>query len=226
MNKKIAAYLIGVCLLAALFAGCASSERAKPSKERANLEALLKDTYGSSAIVSQPELDQVLFLRPSEAFHIEHILTAFQLNVTKSEEEFYTGNLYSCVPEKETYAPGEDIRITVTSHNQNYTTGGEPFRLDMLADGKWYAVNRGSSWGLVQYQWSEGSEKQYGINWYLCHFNPIGIDPDTGLIVILPERDDTPPLLPEGTYRFSTWVTDTVEGEEYQLMCQFQVKAK
>ena len=224
MKRKIIACLMCVCVLTALFAGCASKE--KPSKERENLEALLKDMYGSSAIVSQPELDQVLLLRPSEAFHAEHILTAVQLNVTKSEEEFYTGNLYSCVPEKETYAPGEDIRITVTSHNQNYTTGGEPFRLDMLADGKWYAVNRGSSWGLVQYQWSEGSEKQYGINWYLCHFNPIGIDPDTGLIVILPERDDSPPLLPEGTYRFSTWVTDTVEGEDYQLMCQFRVKAK
>ena len=57
-------------------------------------------------------------------------------------------------------------------------------------------------------------------------YNLIGIDPDTGLIVRLQERDETPPLLPEGTYRFITWVTDTVEGEEYQLMCQFQVKAK
>jgi len=93
VKRKIAAYLICVCLLAAVFAGCASSKNGKPSKERATLEALLKDMYGSSAIVSQPELDQVLFLRPSEAFHVEHILTAVQLNVTKSEEEFYTGNL-------------------------------------------------------------------------------------------------------------------------------------
>jgi hypothetical protein len=54
----------------------------------------------------------------------------------------------------------------------------------------------------------------------------VEIDPETGLLVNAIDRDITLVQLPEGTYRFSTWVTDTVEGEEYQLMCQFQVKAK
>lgn len=226
MKRKATAILICVCILAVLLAGCASSGKQTISKERANLEALLKDKYGANAIVHQPEMDQYCLLLARNAYNIDHSLVAIQMNVTPGDEVFYSGELYSCAPEKETYAPGEDIRITVTSHNQNLTTGGAPFRLDMLADGKWYSVNRASTWGMPQYQWTEGKEISYEVSKNLAHEHSVEIDPETGLLVNAIDRDITLVQLPEGTYRFSTWVTDTVEGEEYQLMCQFQVKAK
>ena len=38
------------------------------------------------------------------------------------------------------------------------------------------------------------------------------------------EKDNTSIQLPEGTYRFSTWVKDEETGEGFQLACQFKVK--
>ena len=225
-KRRMIAVLICVCLLAGLLAGCASSGKEKLSKERANLEALLKEIYGASAVVRQQELDQYLILLPNYVNNIDHTLMAAQMNATASDEDFYSGDLYSCVPDREKYASGDNIGIIVTSHNPNFTTGGMQFRLDMLADGKWYAVNRASTWGLVQYQWTEGKEITYGVNGNLYHFNPLVTDPETGLLVSAEERDLSPVKLPEGTYRFSTWVTDTVTEEEYQLTCQFQVTGK
>ena len=225
MKRKALVILICIVILAVLLAGCASSGKQSTSKERANLEALLKEIYGASAVVRQPELDQYFVLLPRyvDYMYMDHTLMAVQQNVTVSDENFYMGELYSCAPEREKYASGEDIRINVTSHNPNFTTGGERFRLDMLADGKWYAVNRASTWGLVQYEWTEGKEITYGVSGYLNHFHPLEIDPETGLLVNSVERDISPVKLPAGTYRFSTWVTDTVKGEDYQLTCQFQV---
>ena len=224
MKRKALVILICVCILAVLLAGCTSSGKQTTSKERANLEALLKEIYGASAVVRQQELDQYLILLPNYVNNIDHTLMAAQMNATASDEDFYSGDLYSCVPDREKYASGDNIGIIVTSHNPNFTTGMQ-FRLDMLADGKWYSVNRASTWGLVQYEWTEGKEITYGIG-NIYHFNPLVIDPETGLFTSAEERNLSPVKLPAGTYRFSTWVTDTVEGEEYQLMCQFQVKAK
>lgn len=223
MKRKAIAILICVCILAVMLAGCASSGKQATSKGRANLEALLKEIYGASAVVHQPELDQYFIILPHYVNNIDHTLMAAQMNLTASDEDFYTGDLYSCVPDREKYALGDNIEIIVTSHNPNFTTGGMQFRLDMLADGKWYAVNRASTWGLVQYQWTEGKEIAYGINGNIYHFNPLVIDPETGLLTSAEERDTSPVKLPAGTYRFSTWVTDTVKGEDYQLTCQFQV---
>ncbi len=223
MKRKAIAILICVCILAVMLAGCASSGKQTISKERANLEALLKEIYGAGAVVHQPELDQYFIILPHYVNNIDHTLMAAQMNLTASDEDFYTGDLYSCVPDREKYASGDNIEIIVTSHNPNFTTGGMQFRLDMLADGKWYAVNRASTWGLVQYQWTEGKEITYGINGNIYHFNPLVIDPETGLLASAEERDTSPVKLPAGTYRFSTWVTDTVKGEDYQLTCQFQV---
>ena len=186
----------------------------------------MKDIYGASAVVRQPELDQYFIILPRYVNNIDHTLTAAQMNVTASDEDFYTGDLYSCVPDRAKYASGDNIGIIVTSHNPNFTTGGMQFRLDMLADGKWYSVNRASTWGLVQYEWTEGKEITYGVTGNIYHFNPLVIDPETGMLTSAEERDLSFVKLPAGTYRFSTWVTDTVEGEEYQLMCQFQVMAK
>ena len=62
MKRKATAILICVCILAVLLAGCASSGKQTISKERANLEALLKDKYGANAIVHQPEMDQYYLL--------------------------------------------------------------------------------------------------------------------------------------------------------------------
>ena len=222
MKRKALVILICIVILAVLLAGCASSGKQTTSKERANLEALLKEIYGASAVVRQPELDQYLILLPQYVNYIEHTLTAVQLNVTAGEEDFYAGELYSCAPDREKYASGDNIGIIVTSHNPNFTTGGMQFRLDMLADGKWYSVNRASTWGLVQYEWTEGKEITYGIG-NIYHFNPLVIDPKTGLFTSAEERDLSPVKLPAGTYRFSTWVTDTIKGENYQLMCEFQV---
>ena len=223
MIRKGIAVLICVCVLAGLLAGCASSGKQTLSKERANLEALLEDLYGANAILCQPELDQYFIILPHYVNNIDHTLTAAQLNVTANEEDFYPGELYSCVPDREKYAPGDNIGIIVTSHNPNITTGGMQFRLDMLADGKWYVVNRASTWGLVQYEWTEGKEITYGVMGNIYRFNPLVIDPETGLLTFDSERDTSPVKLPEGTYRFSTWVLDTVTGESYQLACQFQV---
>ena len=223
MKRKALVILICVCILAVLLAGCASSGKQTTSKERANLEALLKEIYGASAVVRQPELDQYLILLPQYVNYIEHTLTAVQLNVTAGEEDFYAGELYSCAPDREKYAPGENVGIIVTSHNPNATTGGMDFRLDMLADGKWYALNRMHTWGLVQYEWTEGKEITYEVNGALYRFFPVEIDPETGLLTFTRDRDTSAVKLPEGTYRFSTWVTDTVKGEDYQLMCEFQV---
>ena len=222
MKRKALVILICIVILAVLLAGCASSGKQSTSKERANLEALLKEIYGASAVVRQPELDQYLILLPNYVNNIDHTLMAAQINATASDEDFYSGDLYSCVPEREKYASGDNIGIIVTSHNPNFTTGGMQFRLDMLADGKWYSVNRASTWGLVQYEWTEGKEITYGIG-NIYHFNPLVIDPETGLFTSAEERDLSPVKLPAGTYRFSTWVTDTIKGEDYQLMCEFQV---
>ena len=223
MTRKALVILICVCILAVLLAGCTSSGKQTTSKERANLEALLEEIYGASAVVRQPELDQYFILLPNYVNNIDHTLRAAQMNNTASDEGFYTGDLYSCVPDREKYASGDNIEIIVTSHNPNFTTGGMQFRLDMLADGKWYAVNRSSTWGLVQYEWTEGKEITYGVNGSIYRFNPLVIDPETGMLTSAEERDLSPVNLPAGTYRFSTWVTDTVKGEDYQLTCQFQV---
>lgn len=155
----------------------------------------------------------------------EHSVKAVQLNTTPEEEEYYQGELYSCIPAKDTFSKGEPVEITVTSRNPNPTSGGALYRLDMLADGEWYTINRLHVWPTVEYCWeNEGSEISYRIDEYtLYRFSPLQVDGETGLF-IWGEADPSPVTLPEGTYRFSTWVIDEEVGGGYRLVCQFHVK--
>ena len=221
--KKHFMLIVTIVLLVALV-GCNSAEGAKVSKERANLNALLEDLYGSDAIVYTPKSDTIFQLTADYVNEFQHTIKAVLLNTTQQDEDFYKGDLYSCTPTKEEYSKSEPIEITVKSKNANLTSGGATYRLDMLADGVWYAINRYHTWPTIQYDWNEGTEKSYGINEYsLYRFAPIQIDKKTGLLT-WGEKDNTSIQLPEGTYRFSTWVKDEETGEIFQLACQFKVK--
>ena len=214
-----------IILLVLLFCSCTSSKAATTSNETANLNALLVDLFGSDAVIYMPETGIYVRLLPEYVNTWEPTIKAVQLNMTPRDEEFYFGDLYTCIPAHEVFSSGEPIQITVTSNNPNTTIGGTAFRLDMQADGVWYAINRMYSWPLQEYQWTEGKEISYGINEYsLYRLPPMGIDPETGLFTVTGERDNSSLQLPKGTFRFSTWVKDNVTGQDYQLMCQFQVK--
>ena len=206
-----------------LTASCAAAGSEKLSREKENFLSLLDDLFGSDVILYLPEVDRYFRLFPEYVNKVEPTIIAVQLDITE-EEEFYSGTLYSCVPDKAVFSPGDKVRITVTSHNPNYTTGGPTFRLDMLVDGVWYAINRMYSWPTVEYYWNAGDEKSYGItNHTVYRMRSLEINPDTGRLIIPAEQDESPLQLPEGTYRFSTWVFDEVQGESCHLMCQFQV---
>lgn len=223
MKKKIIIVISLLLILAIVMIGCASSG-GKVSKEKANLNALLNDLYGSDAIVYTSKSNVAFQLTADYVNEFEHTIKAVQLNTTPQEEDFYKGELFSCFPTKEVYAKGDNIEIKVASNNSNQTSGGAMYRLDMLADGIWYAVNRIHTWPTMQYDWNEGTEKSYGINEHsLYRFSPMQFDVKTGLIT-WGAKDNSPIQLPEGTYRFSTWVHDEVTGDSYQLACQFKVK--
>ena len=212
-----------ILIVVVVLPSCGVNEAGKDSPETMNFLSLLDDLYGSDAIAYLPEAGQYFRLVPEYLPYAAPTIKAVQLNITE-EEEFYSGTLYSCVPDKAVFSPGDKVRITVTSHNPNDTTGGPTFRLDMLVDGAWYAINRMVSWPETEYSWMEGKEISYVISKdTLCRMKSLSVDPDTGRLMIPAEQDESPLQLPEGTYRFSTWVFDEVQGESCHLMCQFQV---
>ena len=224
-NRRTTLLFSSIILFVLLFCSCTASRETATGSETAGLTALLVDLFGSDAVVYMPETGIYIRLLPEYVNTREPTIKAVQLNMTPRDEEFYFGDLYTCTPIHEVFSPGEPIQITVTSNNPNITFGGATFRLDMQADGVWYAINRMYSWPLQEYQWTEGKEISYGINEYsLYRLPPMGIDPETGLFTVTGERDNSLLQLPNGTFRFSTWVIDNVTGQEYQLMCQFQVK--